>query len=458
MRTLKLGLALGLSILALTVTAAQRPAPLALEGARILVGDGRVIDNGIVIVDDGRITRVGRAGDVQRPAGATRVDLTGKTLIPALIDAHMHIGYENMQGWTARNYTRENVIETLERASYYGVGAMFSAGTDPVALAQSIQRDQASGKVGGSMFVFAAGAGPPGAGPNGNLLKELTIFPASPVHAITGDADARQVVRTVKAQNIPIIKVWVTDRGGTQVKTNPEAYRALIDEAHKNGIRVFAHATDGLADAKDLARAGLDGYIHGVLEADAEFAAMAKKNDAFVTPAQGLGLRGNIPGLAPYFEDPFFQEATPPATIERYRKQHAALKPPAPDALTVDQRYQRAGRMIKVLQSAGVRIAIGTDAGATPDYPPGYPVHREMDIYVKSGMTPEQVLIAATRSGAEALGLAKDMGTLEAGKLANIVVLDADPRTDILNTRRISRVYLQGKEVDRAAMRKRWNP
>ena len=458
MRTVTFGLALGLSVLALTFAAAQRPAPLSLEGGRILIGDGRAIDNGIVVIDNGRITRVGRAGEVQRPAGATRVDVTGKTLIPALIDAHMHIGYENTQSWTARNYTRENVIDTLERESYYGVGAVFSAGTDPVELAQSIQRDQASGKVAGAKFVFAAGAGPPGAGPNGNLLKELAIFPQSPVHAITGDADARQVVRTVKAQGIPIIKVWVTDRGGTQVKTKPEAYRPLIDEAHKNGIRVFAHATDGLEDAKDLARAGLDGYIHGVLEADAEFAAMAKKNDAFVTPAQGLGLRGSIPGLAPYFEDPFFQEAVPPSTIERYRKQQAALKPPVPDALTIDQRYARAGRMIKVLQTGGVRIAIGTDSGATPDYPPGYPVHREMDIYVKSGMTPEQVLVAATKSGAEALGLAKDMGTLEAGKLANIVVLDADPRTDILNTRRISRVYLQGKEVDRAALRKRWNP
>ena len=458
MRMLQLGLALGLAFLASTLTAAQRPAPISLEGGRILIGDGRAIDNGIVVIDNGRITRVGRVGEVQRPAGATRVDVSGKTLIPALIDAHMHIGYENMQGWTARNYTRENVIETLERASYYGVGAMFSAGTDQVELAQSIQRDQASGKVAGATFVFAAGAGPPGAGPNGNLLKELAIFPMSPVNAITGDADARQVVRTVKAQNIPIIKVWVTNRGGTQAKTKPEAYRALIDEAHKNGIRVFAHATDGLEDAKDLARAGLDGYIHGVLDADAEFAAMAKKNDAFVTPAQGLGLRGNVPGLAPYFEDPFFQEATPPATLERYRQQQTTLKPPAANALTIDQRYERAGRMIKVLQAGGVRIAIGTDAGATPDYPPGYPVHREMDIYVKSGMTPEQVLMAATKSGAEALGLAKDMGTLEAGKLANIVVLDADPRADILNTRKISRVYLQGKEVDRAAMRKRWNP
>lgn len=458
MRTLKLGSTLSLAVLGLALAAAQRPAPVAFEGARILVGDGRVIDNGILLVDDGRITRVGRMGEVQRPQGATRVDLAGKTVMPTLVDAHLHVGYENTQGWTARNYTRDNVLDTLDRLAYYGVGAVFSAGTDPVEIALPIQRDQAAGRVGGARLVIAAGAGPPGAGPNGTLLKELTIFPRSPVHGITGDADARQVVKEVAALRIPIIKVWVTDRGGTQAKTKPEAYRALIDEAHRSGIRVFAHATDGLQDAKDLARAGLDGYIHGVLEADAEFAAMAKMNDAFVAPAQGLGLRGAVPGLQPWFEDAFFQEAVPPSTIERYRQQQAKLNPPAANALTLQQRYERAGRMITVLQEGGVRIAIGTDAGATPDYPPGYPAHREMDIYVKSGMTPEQVLIAATRSGAEALGLDKEMGTLEAGKLANLLVLDADPRADILNTRKIFRVYLAGKELDRAALRKKWNP
>jgi imidazolonepropionase-like amidohydrolase len=458
MRTLTVGLWLSLVVSGVAVAVAQRPVPIAFEGARLIVGDGRVIENGTLVVENGRIARVGRAADVRRPAGATRVDLAGKTMMPALVDAHLHVGYENTAGWGARNYTRENVLDTLDRLAYYGVGAAFSPGTDPHALALQIQRDQAAGRIGGARFVFAAGFGPPGAGPNAQLLRELESMPPGVVRGIANEVDARQGVREVAGEKIPFIKVWVTDRGGTQRKMTPEAYRALIDEAHRRGIRVVAHATDGLADAKDLARAGLDGSVHAFLDADEELAALLKKNDAFLTPTQGLGLRGNIPGLQPWFEEPFFQEAVPPATIARYRQQLAKAPPPAANALTLDQRLERAGRMIKVLVAGGVRIAIGTDAGATPDYPPGYPTHREMELYTRMGLTPEQVIVAATKSGAEALRLDKEMGTLEAGKQANLLILNADPRSDITNTRRVASVYLQGKEVDRAALRRRWNP
>jgi imidazolonepropionase-like amidohydrolase len=185
---------------------------------------------------------------------------------------------------------------------------------------------------------------------------------------------------------------------------------------------------------------------------------MMKKNNGFLLPSQGLGLRGNSPGMQPWFEDPFFQEATPPATIERYRRQLASAQPAAPNAPTFDQRLQRVGRMIKLLQDGGVKIAIGTDSGATPDYPLGFPTPRELELYTKAGMTTEQVIMAATKTGAEVLRVDKDLGTLEAGKVANLLVLNADPRADITNTRRIASVYLQGKEVDRAALRRKWNP
>jgi imidazolonepropionase-like amidohydrolase len=456
MRAHTIGLSLGLVYLGVLSLAAQASAPLVLERARLIIGDGRVIESGTLVVENGRIAALGRPADLQLPRGATRVDLTGKTIMPAIVDAHMHMGFENMSSWRAENYTRENVLDTLDRLAYYGIGAVFSAGADPTDRALQLQRDQAAGRVGGTRFVFAVGFGPPGAGPNAQVLRELAKFPEPVVRGITNDRDARRGVSEVAARQVQFIKVWVTDRGGTQLKTTPEAYRALIDEAHKHNIRVVAHVTDSAADAKDLARAGLDGAIHAVPDADPELAALLKKNNAFVTAAQGLGLRGNIPGMQPWFEDPFFQEATPPATVERYRQQQAKAPPPAADALTFDQRLARTARMIKVLVDGGVRIAVGTDSGALPDYPPGYPPHREMELYSRMGMTPEQIIVAATKSGAEALGLDKEMGTLETGKQANLLVLDADPRVDIKNTRRIARVYLQGKDVDRVALRRKW--
>ena len=458
MRIVKSGALLALAFLAVAVVRGQQPAPVVFEGGRLIIGDGRVIENGTLVVTNGRITAVGAAGQVQRPAGATRVDLAGKTVMPTLIDAHIHMAYENMNSWLADNYTRENVIDTLNRLAYYGVGATFSTGTDPIDMALQIQADQAAGKIGGARFVIAPGFGPPGAGPNGNLLRELAKFKEVVVRGVSTDAEARQGVREIAAKKIPFIKVWVTNRNGSQQKIVPEAYRALIDEAHKNNMRVVGHVTDGLADAKDLARAGLDGYIHGVTDADAEFAALMKKNDAFMTPNQGGGWR-NAPGQPAWFEDPFFQEATPPATIERYRQQDAKRKPDAPDAASAfKERTDRSSRMVKVLLDGGVRIAIGTDAGAGPDYPPGWPTHRELEVLNKLGMTPQQLITAATKSSAEALRLDKDLGTLEVGKVASLLVLNANPLDNILNTRKIASVYIQGKEVDRTGLRRTWNP
>jgi imidazolonepropionase-like amidohydrolase len=452
----KPGAALLAACVAVVALTAQQPA-LVLVNATVLIGDGRAIEDGALVIEDGRITRVGRMEDLRRPSRAQRVDLQGKFVMPALIDAHTHIGYENMSSWRAENYTRENLLDSLDRLSYYGVGTFFSVGTDLRDMAVAIQRDLASGTITGPRFVFAAGFGPPNAGPNAALLKELAKFNQVVVRGITGDADARQGVRDVARQGYPFIKLWVTDRGGTMPKMKPAAYRPAIDEAHKHNIKVVAHVTDSLDDAKDLARAGLDGSVHAVLDADAEFAALMKKNNGFLLPSQGLGMRGNIPGMQPWFEDPFFQETAPAATLERYRRQLAAAQPAGPNAPTFQQRLQRVGQMIKVLQDGGVKIGIGTDSGATPDYPFGFPTHRELELYVKAGMTTEQVLTAATKTGAEILRVEKDLGTLEAGKVANVLVLDADPRADITNTRRISRVYLQGKEIDRAALRRKWN-
>ncbi|HUP51394.1 MAG TPA: hypothetical protein VM198_02875, partial [Longimicrobiales bacterium] len=104
--------------------------PVLFEGARLVVGDGSVIESGSFLVSEGRIAAVAPTGALSVPAGTASVDLSGKTVIPAFVDAHAHIGYEGYTGWGADHYSRQNIIEHLERYAYYGFGAVFSAGSD----------------------------------------------------------------------------------------------------------------------------------------------------------------------------------------------------------------------------------------------------------------------------------------------------------------------------------------
>src|SRR4051794_26672596 len=97
--------------------------PVVYQGARLLIGDGTTIESGAFVVQNGRITAVGPAGRVQAPTGATRVDLTGKTVMPAMVNAHVHIGYEGYTTWGAENHTPQNVLDHLQREAYYGTGA-----------------------------------------------------------------------------------------------------------------------------------------------------------------------------------------------------------------------------------------------------------------------------------------------------------------------------------------------
>ena len=239
-----------------------------VEGARLIVGDGGVIEDGAFLVEGDRILEVGRTGEVTAPPGATAVDLAGKTVIPALIDAHAHLGYEGYTSWGSDNYTRANLIEHLERYAYYGFGAVFSAGSDPDDLALDIQRAQREGEVGGARFLFGAGMAPPGQGPNTRFLTHaLAIADETGMTVLRGVAseeEGRSAVRAVAGKEIPFIKIWVDDRGGTQQKLRREIYRAIIDEARANDIEVFVHQQNA-QDMPDLLEAGVAGFLHGRL-------------------------------------------------------------------------------------------------------------------------------------------------------------------------------------------------
>jgi imidazolonepropionase-like amidohydrolase len=377
------------------------------EGARIIVGDGRPpIENASFIVNGARFAQVGRAADVRAPSGATRVSLAGKTVMPAIIDTHTHL-----------SQTREMLLDDLRRRAYFGVGAALSLGQDTTDASFQVRAQTMPGLA----RFFTAGRGITAPEPG------RTTAP----YWVTTTAEARKAVQENAAKKVDIIKIWVDDRMGTVTKLSPELYTAVIDEAHKNGLRVIAHIYT-LEDAKATLRAGLDAFAHGVRDKDLddEFMALVKQHPNLV-------LGPNMPDRGVVASIDWLRPSLGAAEFETLQKGNTNR----PDAQAF---WGIQGRNLAKMNAAGVRIVVGTD-GNTP-----YAPHFEMADMVAAGMTPMQVLVAATRNGAQFLKLT-DTGTIEANKSADFIVLDANPLDDITNTRKISSVYLRGAAVERSS-------
>jgi imidazolonepropionase-like amidohydrolase len=255
-------------------------------------------------------------------------------------------------------------------------------------------------------------------------------------------------------KNIRSVKMWVDDRRGTYPKLAPEVYRAIIDEAHKHQMVVNAHATT-LADQKAVVGAGADVLVHMVQNErlDDEYLALLQEKKPYWATVIGLG-----DPTAVCNQDPFFEQALPAkviadirATMER-RPLAPSCGPPSPNASNREAiMAYNFPRMI----ASGARIVLGTDTGIQPGHTFGSGAHVELARWVQLGLTPSQAIVAATLRPAELLGL-KDLGTLATGKRASFIVLDANPLENILNTRRISSVYLDGAKFDRDALLARW--
>src|SRR5215204_10662 len=379
----------------------------AFEGARLIVGnESSPIENATLLVNGARIVQAGRAADVSVPAGATHVSLAGKTVMPMIIDTHVHL-----------TPTREGLTRDLRRRAYFGVSTAMSLGQDPYDLL-----DIRGETIPGAARFLSAG--------RGITMPEPGRIAVAHQHWITTEADGRKAVEELAERKVDIVKIWVDDRGGQYKKLTPEIYRAIIDEAHKRGLRVTAHIFN-LDDTKGLIRAGVDAFAHGVREKDIddELVAMFKQRPNLI-------LTPNLPDRGVKTDLSWLRAGLPSADFE---KLEAANK----DNPKAQAFHGIQARNLAKLNAAGVRITLGTDGNRA------WGPHEEMEDMVLAGMTPTQVIVAATRNGAEFLKIA-DAGTLEAGKSADFIVLDANPLDDITNTRRISAVYLRGAAVDRA--------
>lgn len=417
------------------------------EGARLLIGDASApIENGAFVVQNGRITAVGRRGAVTVPAGASHVDLTGKTVMPGMINVHVHIGYDAYTSWGAQDYTPENIVDHLQREAFYGVVATQTVGSSPTDSSIEFIRNQQAGKfpASASRFFFMPGMAPPNGGPDATLKKGTDVTHA--VYEVSTAAEARRDVDGMAAKGLKNVKIWVDDRRGTYPKMTPEVYNAVIDEAHKHGMLVQAHAI-ALGDQKTVVNAGTDVLVHTVQNEplDEEFLAMLRAHKPYWTTVIGLGDRSEVCD-----NDPFVDQSYPAKVLATLKQTGCG----APNANSANREAIMAKNVPAYVKN-GARLMLGTDAGITSRYSFGWADHHEMLRWVTSGLTPAEAIVAATSRPAEYLGL-EDLGTLAVGKSADFIVLNANPLDNIRNTRQIDSVFMKGDKLDRAALVKQF--
>jgi imidazolonepropionase-like amidohydrolase len=427
-----------------STAALSQTAPATIyEGARLIAGDGTApIDNGAFVVQNRRITAIGRKGAVTAPAGAVHVDLTGKTVMPTLINVHVHIGYEGYTSWGADNYTAANVLDHLRREAFYGIGVTQSVGSSPTDPSIQFQKDQQAGRFApASLFLFMPGMAPPHGGPDAILMKGTNVLHA--VNEVSTPAEARAAVQSMAAKQLKSVKIWVDDRRGTYPKMTPDVYNAIIAEAHARGMMVNAHAI-ALPDQKAVVAAGADVLVHTVAneKLDEEYIGILRAKKPYWTTVIGLGDRSEVCN-----QDRFVDQSYPAKALETIRAESCA---PRPANATRDENLSN---NVKQMIASGARLVLGTDAGIDARHAFGWADHHEIARWVELGVPPSEAIIAATSRPAELLGL-KDLGTLATGKTASFMVLNANPLDDIRNMRQIANVYLAGEKLDREGMLK----
>ena len=401
---------------------------VALIDGRVIDGRGQVIERGTIVVGDGRIVAVGPAATVTIPAGAERVNITGATVIPGLINAHGHLtGAVGMRN-DPNGYTRANLIRQLETYARYGTTTVFSLGDDQEAAFQ-LRNEQSAGP-----------------------LQRARVFVAGPVINGTTAEAAREMTNKVAAMKPDLLKIRIDDNLGSSRKMPEEAWRATIARAEELKLPVATHIFY-LADAKAALMAGADIVAHSVRDVpvDAEFIGEMKARSACYTPTLMREVSTFVYGSTPtWARDPFFLKGAGASAGDELsdpaRQVQVQTSPGYKQGLRYKEALQVARRNLKTLTTAGVRIAMGTDTGPAGRWQ-GFFEHLELEMMVEAGMTPMQALVAATGAAAECHGRGGQIGSIQTGAAADFVVLDANPLDNIRNTRSIRSVWIAGRAL-----------
>jgi len=421
--------ALFASLILVISTAAPAAAQVtAFVGGRLIDGSGRVIENGTLVIDGARIVAAGPAATTAVPAGATRVAVTGKTLLPGLVNAHGHVAATVGLRSDPASYTRENLTRQLRTYAQYGVTTVFSLGDDQAAGFE-LRNEQAAGP-----------------------LDRARLYVAGAV--VTGETAeaARAMAISVAEMKPDLLKIRVDDNLGTSRRMPEPAWRAVMDEAHQRNLKVAVHIYS-LADAKATLAGGADFIAHSVrdLPVDEAFMTALKSRDVCYSPTLTREISTFIYGATPaWVDDPFFTKGVTPEIVAQLKdpKRQEQIRNGA--GWKAGQQYkvglEVAKRNLKLLVNRGVRIAFGTDTGPPARFQ-GFFEHLELEMMVDAGLTPMQALVSATGDAARCHQRAGQFGTFAAGAAADLLILGANPLDDIRNTRSIEQVWINGRKT-----------
>ena len=399
----------------------------AFVGVRVIDGTGRpAVESATLLVRDGRVVAVGPGAQVTLPPGMERIDLGGRTVIPGLVNAHGHVGETKGLRSGPELYDEENVRRQLGLYARYGITTVFSLGGDQAPGFRVRDRQRAEAPA------------------------EARLYVAGTIIAAVTPEEARARVDEVAATKPDLIKIRVDDNLGTTPKMAPEVYRAVIEQAHRHGLRVAAHIFY-IEDAKGVLRAGADFIAHSIRdrEVDDELVGLLKQRDVCVCPTLTREVSTFVYESEPaFFADPFFLREAEADVLAELREPKRQETYRTGSGQQYKKALEVAKRNLKTLADRGVRIAFGTDTGPPARFQ-GYFEHLELELMAQAGLTPEQVLLSATRDAARCWNVAGQVGTLEAGAWADFLVLEKNPLDDIRNSHTIESVWIAGNRIPR---------